>query len=91
VVTFPATAGSVTPVQIARGSAALPGQSTAQEIIGAYLGSSGQHLYVGSPGRNSVSSIPWSSLSSGNAASDASWTAGSGGIPAGVAFGSAVS
>jgi hypothetical protein len=86
---FPATPTSVTPATLTRDSAGLPGAPVKQELVGAYLGNSPAQLYVGSPARQTVQSVPWSSLASGSPSAGATWTAGADGLPAGVAFGAA--
>ncbi|GIE35348.1 hypothetical protein Ait01nite_083930 [Actinoplanes italicus] len=88
---FPAAPASVTPVTLTRESAALAGTPAKQELIGAYLGNSPAQLYVGSPARQTVQSVPWSSLASDSPTAGNTWTAGANGLPAGVTFGVAAS
>jgi hypothetical protein len=87
---FPAAAVPAVPTELGRGSVTLPGQPAAQEVVGAYLSSSDRSLYVASPATGVVQGIPWSALATGAAPPESTWTAGTGGIAAGSAFGSAV-
>jgi hypothetical protein len=86
---FPATPTSATPVTLTRDSAGLPGTPAKQELIGAYLGTSPAQLYVGSPARQTVQAVSWSSLANGSPTAGATWTTGVNGLPAGVTFGAA--
>ena len=80
VFTFPAAAAAVTPSELAHGA-------SGQQVIGAYLGSSDQSLYVADPQGGAVTAYPWTAVTTGSPAPSGSWTAGDG---AG-AFGTAVS
>jgi hypothetical protein len=86
---FAATTNPVTPMALTRDSAALPGALGKQELLGAYLGTSPAQLYVGSPARQMVQAVSWSSLANGSPTAGATWTAGVNGLPAGVTFGGA--
>jgi hypothetical protein len=58
-----------------------------QRLLGAYLGSSPQSLFVADPRAGTVTAFPWTSVAAGNDTPSGTWTAGGG---AG-AFGTAVS
>jgi hypothetical protein len=75
-------AGTVFAFPADQAPAELVSGQSAQQLAGAYLGSSAQSLYVGDPRAGTVTAYPWGSTSpSGN------WTAGDGS----GAFGTAVS
>lgn len=80
VFTLPAATASVTPAEF------VGGQS-AQQVTGAYLGSSAQSLYIADPRAGTVTAYPWASVAAGDSSPSGNWTAGDG---AG-AYGTAVS
>lgn len=83
---------AVTDVPISRTADSLPGASIEQNLIGAWLGATPQHLLVPSPIREqAVYAIPWSALVTGSSTPAKTYRPGTGGLPSGaIAFGAAV-
>jgi len=75
------------------GVAGIPGTEAAQDFRGLSLSASANDLYLATPyaGTQGIYRVPWGNVVSAGTATVTAIQAGSGSIPAGTAFGAAVS